>query len=195
MKIGLTGGIGCGKSTVVELFAKLGWSVLQTDIIVRDLLDHDAQVRLALRERWNEKVICPDGSVDRKAIAKLVFNDDYELAWLESLLHPQVRAIWKTTLAKAPNKYWLVEIPLLFEKKLETKFDSTLCIECDPGTSESRRSLEGHSKTETRQRRHRQMSLEEKIRRSDYVISNSGSLEFLKLQIQRFNQQIKRLPC
>ena len=192
MKIGLTGGIGCGKSTVVGLFAEAGWSTLQTDAIVRDLLDNDTTVQSALRERWKETVFHPDGTVDRQAIARQVFANDSELEWLESLLHPRVRIIWETALAEAPDACWLVEIPLLFEKKLETKFDSTLCVESDPQIAEKRRLLKGHPKTETRQRRQRQMSLEEKIRRSDYVISNSGSLAFLKLQIQRFNHYIQQ---
>lgn len=166
---------------------------MQTDAIVRDLLDHDTRIQSALRERWKETVFCPDGTVNRKAIAKQVFENESELTWLESLLHPRVRTVWESALAEAPNECWLVEIPLLFEKKLETKFDSTLCVESAPKVAEVRRLLKGHPETGTRQRRQRQMSLEEKIRRADYVISNSGSLEFLRLQTQRFNQQIKRL--
>lgn len=193
MKIGLTGGIGCGKSTVVGLFAETGWSTLQADAIVRNLLDYDAAVQSALRDRWKEMVFRSDGTVDRKAIAGQVFGNTTELDWLESLLHPKVRTTWETALAEAPDADWLVEIPLLFEKKLETKFDSTLCIESTPQIAEKRTLLKGYSKTEIRQRRQQQMPLEEKVLRSDYVISNSGSLEFLKLQTQRFNQYIKQL--
>lgn len=179
---------------MVGLFAGLGWSTLQTDTIVRDLLDRDAAVQAALRERWKEAVFRTDGSVDRRAIANRVFASSTELNWLESLLHPKVRAFWEAALAGAPHAYWLVEIPLLFEKKLETKFDSTICVESTHQVVENRILLKGYSKTETRQRRQRQMSLEEKVRRSDYVISNSGSLGFLKLQTQLLNQQIKQLP-
>ena len=191
MKIGLTGGIGCGKSTVVGLFAEAGWSTLQADAIVRDLLDQDGAVRSAIRERWQETVFRPDGALDRKAIADRVFANTEELNWLESLLHPKVRMVWETALDESPESCWLVEIPLLFEKKLETKFDSIICVESNPKTVEKRILLKGYSITETRQRRQRQMSLEEKVRRSDYVISNSGSLNFLKLQTQRLIQQIK----
>ncbi len=192
MKIGLTGGIGCGKSTVVGFFAEAGWSTLQTDMIVRDLLDRDVAVQSAIRERWQETVFRPDGTVDRKAIASRVFANAGELNWLESLLHPKVRTVWETAFNESPESCWLVEIPLLFEKKLETKFDSIICVESNPQTVEKRISIKGYSTTETRQRRQRQLSLEEKIRRSDYVISNSGSLNFLKLQTQRLIQQIKQ---
>jgi len=190
LKIGLTGGIGCGKSTAVGLFGEAGWSTLQTDAIARDLLEHDAQVRSALHERWEKDVFRPDGTVNRKAIAGKVFVNRTELDWLESLLHPKVRVVWETTLAKAPRLNWLVEIPLLYEKKLETKFDLTICIESPPQIAEKRMLLREYSKEEIRRRRQQQLSLEEKVRRSDYVISNSGSLEFLQLQIQRLNKQL-----
>jgi dephospho-CoA kinase len=148
-------------------------------------------VRSALRERWAETVFRADGSVDRKAIAKRVFEDKTELDWLESLLHPSVRNTWETALAEAPDRYWLVEIPLLFEKKLETKFDSTICIEASPVAVKKRMISRGYSPSEIRQRCQFQMPLKEKICRSDYVISNSGSLEFLKLQIKQLIQQIQ----
>ncbi|MGK0456805.1 MAG: dephospho-CoA kinase [Lentimonas sp.] len=193
MKIGLTGGIGCGKSTVTGIFAEAGWSTLQTDTIVRELLDQDVGVQSALRDRWQEAVFRPDGTVDRKAIARQVFENTTELNWLESLLHPKVRNVWETALARAPELSWLVEIPLLFEKKLETKFDSTICVISTPTVVENRMILRGYSLNEIRQRRQWQMSLEEKICRSDYVISNSGSLEFLNLQTQRLIQQIRQL--
>ncbi len=193
MKIGLTGGIGCGKSTVAGLFAEDGWSILQADAIVHDLLESNAAVQSALRERWGDAVFKPDGTVDRKAVAERVFKETTELDWLESLLHPEVRNAWEIALAKAPNEYWLVEIPLLFEKKLETKFDLTICVESSPQIAEKRLLLKGYSLTEIEQRRQRQMLLEEKIRRSDHVISNSGSLEFLKLQTRQLSNQIKHL--
>ena len=191
MKIGLTGGIGCGKSTVTDLFAKAGWQTVQTDAIVRDLLDNDTAVQTALLGRWGGTVVRADGAVDRKAIARLVFDDKHELEWLESLLHPKVRNVWETEISKAPDQHWVVEIPLLFEKKLETRFHSTICIESTPYVVEQRMVLRGYSLNEIRQRRQWQMSLKEKICRSDYVISNSGNLAFLKLQIQRFIKQIQ----
>ncbi len=193
LKIGLTGGIGCGKSTVTGLFAEAGWSTLQTDTIVRNLLNEDTEIQSALRNRWQKAVFRPDGTVDRKAIARRVFDDKVELDWLESLLHTRVRGVWEITLAEAPNLCWLVEIPLLFEKKLETKFDSTICIESSPTVVEKRMILRGYSLDEIRQRCQWQMPLKEKICRSDYVISNSGCLEFLKLQTQRLIQQLQQL--
>jgi len=128
VRIGLTGGIGCGKSTVVKLFAEAGWRTIQTDAIVRELLAHNKAVHTALRRRWGSDVFLSDGSVDRKAIAHRVFADESELRWLESLLHPLVRESWEQAVRKEPEADWLVEIPLLFEKRLETHFDLTVCV-------------------------------------------------------------------
>lgn len=175
------------------MFAEDGWSTLQADAIVRDLLEQDAAVQSALRERWGAAVFQLDGTVDRKAVAERVFKNTTELDWLESQLHPKVRNVWETALAGTPDEYWLVEIPLLFEKKLETKFDLTICVESSPKIAEKRLLLKGYSLTEIGRRRRRQMLLEEKIRRSDHVISNSGSLDFLRLQTQQLSNQIKHL--
>ncbi len=190
MKVGLTGGIGCGKSTVVGLFRDAGCSTIESDAIVRELLASDAGVQSELRQRWGEAVVAEDGSIDRKEVARLVFSDERELQWLETVLHPLVREQWESAVAAAPNQNWLVEIPLLFEKRLETLFDLTVCVSSAPDVVESRMQARGYNRAEIEQRRERQMPLELKIERADHLISNSGSLDFLKLQTTRLIEQI-----
>lgn len=190
MKVGLTGGIGCGKSTVVELFRHAGWSTIESDAIVRELLASDEAVRTKLRDHWGEAILAEDGSIDRKAVAKRVFSDESDLRWLESALHPLVREQWERAVAAAPDQNWLVEIPLLFEKRLETLFDLTVCVSSAPNVVESRMQARGYTRDEIEQRRERQMPLEQKIERADHLISNSGSLDFLKLQTTRLIEQI-----
>ena len=115
MNIGLTGGIGCGKSTVVRFFAESGWNTLETDRVVAALLQKDKSVREQLRGRWGGAVFKGQGGdVDRKAIARIVFSDAEELNWLEQVLHPEVRRVWTQALEADPRSDWLVEIPLLF---------------------------------------------------------------------------------
>jgi dephospho-CoA kinase len=189
LKIGLTGGIGCGKSTVVQLFAAAGWRTIETDAVVRDCLAGDAAVHAALRERWGLEVFDAEGAVDRKAIAARVFSEPSELAWLEMLLHPLVRHAWESAIRQAPQLNWLIEIPLLFEKRLENEFDLIVCVTSPPDVVESRMIHRGYSGDEIKQRRLRQMPLEEKARRADCVISNAGSLEFLKQQTKRLIAQ------
>ena len=189
MKIGLTGGIGCGKSTVVQFFVDAGWRTIETDAVVRDCLASDAAVHAALNEHWGKAVFHADGTVDRKAVAARVFTDTQELAWLEALLHPLVRQAWEAAISSAPEADWLVEIPLLFEKRLETGFNLIVCIICPADVVERRMVHRGYSGDEIAQRRHHQMPLEEKARRADFVISNTGSLEFLKQQTKRLIAQ------
>lgn len=188
LNIGLTGGIGCGKSTVVQLFKEAGWRTLETDAIVRELLAGSEVVKSALRERWGDQVFRGE-EVDRKAIAGIVFKDDAELEWLEALLHPLVREAWSEVLTAQSDGDCLVEIPLLFEKRLETEFDLTVCVISPPDVVEARMVRRGYTGAEVEQRRSRQMPLHEKAKRADRVISNAGSLEFLKRQTHRLIEE------
>ncbi len=189
MKVGLTGGIGCGKSTVVGLFREAGWRTIESDAVVRDLLATDVGVQAQLHGRWGDAVFA-EGAVDRRAVAARVFGDANDLKWLEALLHPLVREHWETAIGREPEAHWLVEIPLLFEKRLETRFDLTVCVSSPPAVVENRMVARGYTGAEIAQRRERQMPLEEKIERADHLISNAGSLEFLKRQTTRLIAQI-----
>ncbi|MDQ8205946.1 dephospho-CoA kinase [Coraliomargarita sp. SDUM461003] len=189
MKVGLTGGIGCGKSTVMGLFREAGGRTIESDAVVRELLASDAIVHEQLRAHWGDAVFNA-GTVDRRAVAARVFQDSSELKWLEDLLHPLVRAHWQAAIEQAPGALWLVEIPLLFEKRLETLFDLTVCVASPPDVVQERMVARGYTGAEVAQRRERQMPLEEKIERADHLISNAGSLEFLKRQTTRLIEQI-----
>ena len=189
MKVGLSGGIGCGKSTVLGFFREAGWRTVDSDALVRELLATDAEVQAQLRSRWGEAVFA-DGAVDRGAVAKRVFGHEGDLKWLEELLHPLVRESWLASIDQAPGANWLVEIPLLFEKRLETHFDLTVCVFSRPDVVADRMVARAYTEVQIEQRRKQQMPLEEKIERADYLISNAGSLEFLKQQTTRLIEQI-----
>jgi len=189
MKVGLIGGIGCGKSTVLGFFREAGWRTVDSDAVVRELLATDAEVQAQLRSRWGEAVFA-DGAVDRGAVAKLVFGHEGDLKWLEELLHPLVRKTWLASIDQAPDANWLVEIPLLFEKRLETSFDLTVCVTSPLDVVADRMVVRSYTEAQIEQRRKQQMPLEEKIARADYLISNAGSLEFLKQQTTRLIEQI-----
>mgnify|MGYP005846999415 CR=1 FL=1 len=189
MNVGLTGGIGCGKSTVVGFFREAGWRTMEADAIVRDLLVHDAGLRAELRARWGDSVFGSGGGIDRKAVAARVFCDSAELRWLESRLHPMVRQRWAAMLAETTDRHCLVEIPLLFEKRLETHFELTVCVACPRFLVEERMIARGYSSVEVAQRVNQQMPLEKKTELADHLVSNAGSLEFLKRQTMRLIQQ------
>ena len=189
MKVGLSGGIGCGKSTVLGFFREAGWRTVDSDTVVRELLATDAEVQAQLRLRWGEAVFT-NGAVDRDAVAKRVFGHECDLKWLEELLHPLVRESWLASIDQAPGANWLVEIPLLFEKRLETRFDLTVCVSSSPEVVADRMVARAYTEAQIEQRRKQQMTLEEKTERADYLISNAGSLEFLKQQTTRLIEQI-----
>ena len=189
MKVGLSGGIGCGKSTVLAFFREAGWLTVDSDAVVRELMATDTEVQAQLRSRWGEEVFA-DGVVVRGAVAKRVFGHEGDLKWLEELLHPLVRKSWLASIDRAPEANWLVEIPLLFEKRLETFFDLTVCVICPPNVVADRMVARTYTDEQIEQRRKQQMPLEEKIERADFLISNAGSLEFLKQQTTRLIEQI-----
>ena len=189
MKVGLSGGIACGKSTVLGFFREAGWQTVDSDAVVRELLATDAEVKTQLRSRWGE-VVFTDGAVDHAAVAKRVFGNEGDLKWLEELLHPLVRESWLAAIAQAPNANWLVEIPLLFEKRLETRFDLTVCVVSPPDMAADRMVARAYTEEQIEQRRNQQMPLDEKMELADYLISNAGSLEFLKQQTTRLIKQI-----
>ena len=190
MKLALTGGIGCGKSTVLEFFKESDWRTIDSDTIVRELLAENAKVQALLFDRWGKSVFAQDALVDRKALAVRVFSDPQALRWLEEILHPLVQQRWKSLIATASKSHWIIEVPLLFEKSLETSFDSTICVYCTLPLVESRMTLRGFSRTELLNRRKQQTPLKEKIDRADFIISNVGTLDFSKRQTLKLIQQL-----
>jgi dephospho-CoA kinase len=182
MKVGITGGIACGKSVVRGMFAEAGWQTLSADAIVHELLDQDPEVRKAVVAGLGEKIIGPDGALDKKGMADAVFNNTDKRFWLEELLHPRVHEQWTTTVEKNPDQNWAVEIPLLFEKKLEKHFNLVVCLTCSQKIQLSRLCSRGLSEADAKARITCQASLAEKIEKSDIVLSNTGSLNFLRKQ-------------
>ena len=189
MKVGLSGGIACGKSTVLGFFREAGWQTVDSDAVVRELLAKNTEVQAQLRSRFGEAVFA-EGAVDHAAVAKRVFGQEGDLKWLEELLHPLVRKSWLASIDQAPAENWVVEIPLLFEKRLETRFDLTVCVVSSIDIAADRMVARAYTQEQIEQRRKQQMPLEEKMELADFLISNAGSLEFLKQQTTRLIEQI-----
>ncbi len=189
--IGLTGIMGSGKSSAAGIFERLGFRRIDSDAVVRHLLQEDAAVRDAIRGHFGSGLFRADGSVDRALLAQQVFTDAAALNALESILHPRVREHWTQALNHGADDDWCVEIPLLFEKKLEIHFDCSVCVSAGEDVCATRLAAKGFTAEDARARMARQLPLDEKIRRADYVLSNNGSLEFLNTQIQYFLQMLK----
>jgi dephospho-CoA kinase len=186
--VGLTGGIGAGKSEALAAFERLGAATLSTDRVAHDLLDDD-EVRAALTERWGEE-IARGGSIDREKVSEIVFNDRDELAWLESVTHPRVGAHvleWRQNLG--PDvEVAVVEVPLLFEAAMEDAFDATLAVVAEDELRDARLRERGQGGLAGREGR--QLDQAEKERRADHVIRNDASLEELESQVRALIEEL-----
>jgi dephospho-CoA kinase len=187
--IGLTGGIGAGKSETLAAFERLGAATLSTDRVTHELLEDD-QVRAALIERWGPEVAPGDG-VDRNRVGEIVFSDLGELAFLEGVLHPRVGVHvleWRENLG-ADVEVAVVEVPLLFEAAMEGAFDATVAVVAGDEIREARLRERGQPGLEEREGR--QLDQAEKERRADHVIRNEGAIEELESKVSELIDQIK----
>jgi dephospho-CoA kinase len=188
--VGLTGGIGAGKSEALAVFERLGAATLSTDRVAHDLLDDD-EVKAALVERWGDEV-APGGSVDREKVGEIVFNDRDQLAWLESVTHPRVGTHvleWRQGLEPGVEVA-VVEVPLLFEAAMEDAFDATVAVVADDELRDTRLRERGQGGLEGREAR--QLDQEEKARRADHVIRNDASLEELEREVNELIDQLRK---
>ena len=179
--VGLTGGIGAGKSEALRTLGELGAATLSTDAVVHELLQEPA-VRDLIVERLGDGV-APDGEVDRSLVAERVFEDGEQRAWLEGILWPRVgqrMLSWKAQVdaADPPPPAAVVEVPLLFESGMETAFEHTIAVIADEELRERRAADRGQ--TAVASRAGRQLPQSEKAERAEFVVRNDGSLEDLE---------------
>lgn len=182
--IGLTGGIGAGKSEALAAFERLGVPTLSTDRVAHDVLDTD-DVRALLIERWGEDVLGSGGDIDRDRVAAIVFERPDELKWLESQTHPRVGARvaeWRAELDPG-SRAAVVEVPLLFESGMEAAFDATVAVVADDAVRERRLGERGQAGLAGREER--QFSQGEKTAKADHTIQNDGTLEELEAEVKR----------
>jgi len=186
MIIGITGGMGCGKSTAVALFAERGFSRIDSDALVRDVVLRAPEVLDAIREKLGASVFGPDGQVDRKALAAKVFACAADRRWLESLTHPRLLALWREALCAAPRgTRWVVEVPLLFEAHLENWFDLTICVASSAPKQIARLEQRGVVRELAQQRILSQLPLAKKMSLADVVLWNDGALCSLQHQVEQ----------
>jgi dephospho-CoA kinase len=187
--VGLTGGIGAGKSETLAAFERLGAATLSTDRVAHDLLD-DEQVREALVGRWGDQ-IAPNGRVDRDRVGEIVFADRDQLNWLESVTHPRVGAHvieWRQSLGPEVEVA-VVEVPLLFEAAMEDAFDATVAVVADDEIRDRRLRERGQAGLEGREGR--QLDQAEEGRRADHLIRNDASLQELEAEVRRLIDLLK----
>jgi dephospho-CoA kinase len=193
--VGLTGGLGAGKSEALRALGELGAATLSTDAVVHELLASD-ELRGIVAGRLGEEV-ARDGRLDRALIAERVFGDEEARAWLEGELWPRVGrrvAEWRQEVdaLDPPPRAAVVEVPLLFESGMEQAFDATIAVVADEAVRAERAGVRGHAAVA--ERTGRQLTQEEKAGRADYEIRNEGSLEELREKLSRVLARLDSPP-
>lgn len=184
--VGLTGGLGAGKSVALRLLGELGAATLSTDAVVHELLA-TPELRDLVSARLGPEVVRA-GRLDRSAIAERVFADDEAREWLEGELWPRVGArvaAWRAAVegADPAPPAAVVEVPLLFESGMEAGFDKTIAVVADEAVRAERAGTRGHAAVA--ERTGRQLTQEEKRRKADFTVHNDGSLDELTETLSR----------
>jgi dephospho-CoA kinase len=180
--VGLTGGIGAGKSEALAALQRLGAATLSTDAVTHELLQTEEVRDILIAELGPE--VAPDGRIDRAAVAGRVFGDDGKREWLEGVLWPRVGervADFRTTAGDRPAA--VVEVPLLFESGMEAVFDKTIAVVADEEVRAGRAAARGHELLEARTAR--QLTQDEKAQKADVVVRNDGTVEELETTLSQ----------
>jgi dephospho-CoA kinase len=194
--IGLTGGIGSGKSTVAALFAGRGATVVDTDEISRSLSAAGGKAMPEIGAAFGPGVIAPDGSLDRAAMRQLAFADEAARARLEAILHPLIRAEAGREIASARGDYVLLAVPLLFESRGQLQqVARTLVVDCPEELQVARTmARSGLSEPEVRAIMAAQWPRWRRLQCADDVVANAGDLDALVPQIEELDRRYRALP-
>jgi dephospho-CoA kinase len=187
LRIGLTGGIGSGKSTVAGLLAARGARIVDADRIAREVVEPGTPGLEAVVAAFGQEVLTPEGALDRPALAAVVFADPDARRRLDGIVHPLVRARATELVAAAPPDAVVVQdVPLLVETGQAGSYDLVLVVEADLDTRVRRLVGRGLSEEDARARIAAQASDEQRRAVADVVLDNSGSVEDLEVQVERF---------
>ena len=194
-RIGLTGGIASGKSSVGRLLAAQGLPLLDADVYAREALAPGSPGAGAVLERYGDRVRAPDEEIDRAALGQIVFGDGAERRWLEQLLHPVVRACFAAKLQElAAEPVVVLVVPLLFEAGLETLCSEVWLVDCDESQQLQRlMARDGLGEADARARIAAQWPLARKRQLADVVLNNRGDPEQLAAQVEQAQAWLRQL--
>ena len=184
--MGLTGGIGAGKSTVAALLEERGAVVTSADEVARDVVSPGSDGLAAVVAEFGDGILAPDGSLDRSALGRLVFSDDLRRARLEEILLPLIAAeAWARMDAVPAGQVVVYDIPLLVEGQMQDMFDLVIVVEADLELRLERLSERGMNRDEALARIAVQATDEERRGVADVIVSNSGAIEDLSAEVDR----------
>jgi dephospho-CoA kinase len=194
LKIGLTGNIGSGKSTVAKLFAELGVPTFDADHVGHALLDSDEEVKRKVLGIFGEEILI-DRKIDRPSLGRIVFEDSKKRVQLEEVLHPAITSTINERIMDLPNvNYAVVEGPLIYEAGLEKTFDYIILVKASKEIAISRAAKNlAMRKTDIIKRMNVQISQTQKEKLADFVIVNNGTIEELKHRVNLLHSIILSL--
>lgn len=192
--VGLTGGIGSGKTTVSNLFAELGAEIIDADIVARQVVEKGSPLLAKIVEHFGQQILTAEKELDRTALRQIVFNNEAEKTWLNNLLHLAIRAEMVKKLQESTACYVIWVVPLLIENKLTEFCDRILVVDVLPEIQLERATKRDQSKTETiRKIMDSQVSREERLSYANDVIENNLPLEQglpkIRQQVEVLHQQ------
>jgi dephospho-CoA kinase len=188
--IGLTGGIGSGKSTVADEFAKLGAAIVDTDVIAHELTGSGGLAVAQIRKTFGDAAIGPDGAMDRKRMRERVFSDPAAKRVLEGILHPMIRAESAGRIASTGGRYVVHVVPLLVESgDYRSRVDRVVVVDCPEEEQVARVRARGLSDAEARAILAAQASRAERLAAADDVIDNGGTRDALRTQVAALHQK------
>ena len=198
LKVGLTGGIASGKSTVSGIFARLGAKVLDADEVARELLRPGQPAWKGLRQAFGEDFFYPDGTVKRKQLRKLVFANPEKRDQLNAIVHPEVmKEINRKSEVLSSSlqaKVLVVDVPLLLEVGVADRFDKIIVVDARESVQINRLvQRDGISEEEAKQALKAQMPLSEKVELADYVIDNNSTLADTEIQVRKVWEELLEL--
>ena len=192
MKVGLTGGIGAGKSTVADLFAKLGAIVIRADELARQVIEVNSSGFNQVITRFGKEILKKDGSIDRAKLAKIVFKDSNALKDLEKIIHPLVRNKTNELIEQQnPEAIIVNEVPLLLEKNMEKLYDFLVIVISSEKNRIKRLMDNGLSKEQIRDRMNHQVDDETRKTKADFLVVNDGNLEQLEKDVNKIWQSLQ----
>ena len=186
--VGLTGGIGSGKTTVANQFVTLGITVIDADVIAREVVTPGMPAYDSIVDYFGPSVISGNQQLDRTALRQLVFNDNNKKSWLNNLLHPIIREEMICQCRKADSSYCLLAIPLLVENQLFAMVDQVLVVDIDEAAQLERAAKRDHARLEDIKKiMASQVSREERLKHATQLIDNNGSSADIAAQVEKLH--------
>ena len=187
--VGLTGGIGSGKTTIAAIFAELGAEIINADLLARNVVSPGTKALTSITKRFGKEILRQDGSLDRRKLREVVFKNKGELKWLEKLIHPLIAELLIQNIYSATSPYVILESPLLIETQQKELVDRILVVDLDEAT-QLNRSMErdGSSEEVIRAIISAQIPRSKRLKAADDIVDNSKSLAEVRQKVIQLHE-------